>query len=717
MAAGRRVGRRVGRVPVPVRLVLVLAVAAIGGTLFAYRPSLDPPGLTPRGLEFAVATGDVLVDSPTSILGDITQEAGRPPRMALRLVQYLKTGSATERIARYAGVPLTETVTSGPFTTLVGRDNDFSGQRRGALPRELPKTADRYRVVIDVADNRPLLTIYTEAPDPATATALLTATKRTLRDAVESVRRPDDPSQAEFLVLTDEGTVPGHMVDAGAQRSLAFLVFAGIAALGSWLVARRRRRVAAPPPGSRRSPPQPGGDWPHTRRILPWSLAAFLVMLWTVPFDALRLPINIPLDGKLDRPAMVGLVGIWGLTLLTAPRSLRPRIRFTPIHVAMAVLLAFCAGSVALNVDALASMGEVGLVVKKLAVLITYMLLFVVVASVLRPREVPRFALLMVALGGLAGLGSLIEYRFSFNLFYGIAQALPGIDVSPPGDLYKADSIGRLTIYGPSGHPLELATMLGLALPFAIVGLTEANTRRRTLLYGLAAAVLLGGAFATLRKTSMIAPLVGLLVLVAYQPRVTLRKLVPLFAVIFVLVHFAAPGAIGSTAGQLLPGRVTGVLSTQDRTSDYDGVRPDVTRHLVLGRGYESYEPHRYRILDNQYLGLLVGIGVAGVVAYLAFIVASMRAGHRALRGRDPARRPTALAAIAGMAVLGVATGLFDLLSFPHVSYLLFFLAGMLAVLSDPAGAPAVAPSRRRATYETRPAQPAATQAAVSAAR
>ena len=315
--------------------------------------------------------------------------------------------------------------------------------------------------------------------------------------------------------------------------------------------------------------------------------------------------------------------------------------------------------------------------------------------------------MLLLVLGAIAGLGAMIEYRLRFNVFYALAELLPGFHAAVPSDLYTADSIGRLTIYGPAGHPLELATMLGVALPFAIVGLSGSTTRRRTILYGIAASVLLAGAFSTLRKTSMIAPAVGISVLLLYQPRATIRRLIPLFAILFGLVHSTAPGALGSTLSQLMPHHFSGVASTQDCASDYDGVRPDVLRHLLLGRGYESYDPHKYRILDNQYLGLLIGVG-AGLAAYLSILVVALRAGGRITRGPDALAAPDgAAAATAGIAVLGVATGLFDLLSFPHVSYTLFFLAGMLAALSDPARQPAATVARRRpAPAPAEPARP-----------
>jgi hypothetical protein len=66
---------------------------------------------------------------------------------------------------------------------------------------------------------------------------------------------------------------------------------------------------------------------------------------------------------------------------------------------------------------------------------------------------------------------------------------------------------------------------------------------------------------------------------------------------------------------QLGPGHFNSVLTTTDRTARYDAVRPDVLNHLLLGRGYQRYDPHKYRILDNQYLDLLITVGLVVPVA------------------------------------------------------------------------------------------------------
>ena len=60
-----------------------------------------------------------------------------------------------------------------------------------------------------------------------------------------------------------------------------------------------------------------------------------------------------------------------------------------------------------------------------------------------------------------------------------------------------------------------------------------------------------------------------------------------------------------------------------------------------------------------------------------------MSAAHRTIRGPDPRRASVALAAFAAVGVIALASGLFDVLSFPHVPYLLFFVGAMILVLRE----------------------------------
>ena len=181
----------------------------------------------------------------------------------------------------------------------------------------------------------------------------------------------------------------------------------------------------------------------------------------------------------------------------------------------------------------------------------------------------------------------------------------------------------------------------------------------------------------------------------AYRPRTIARSMLGLALVLGMIVHITSPGALGSVLSQLEPGHFNSVHTTTDRTARYSAVQPDLINHPLLGRGYESYDPHKYRILDNEYLGLLITTGLLGVLAYLAIFVSMMSSAHRTIRGPDSRRASLALCG-AGIGRGGRAGKRpVRRLSFPHVPYLLLFVAGMIVALREPT--PATHPVKRPA--------------------
>lgn len=664
----------------------------LAAVLVAYSPSLSPPALHARNVEFAAAKAQILVDTKVSNLTDAFQNSFEPPNLALSYALFLQSDAARAALGRMVGLAGKDIAASGPFTLLLGRTN--FARKLPALPD--PRRVDsRYRLVTDVDGARPVITLYSQAPTTREAVALVDGARALLvayvahQEAAHPISEP-----GAIATLRPLGPAEGGMVDPGARLQLMAFVFVFVLVSGGSLVYARERRLRS---RSTRQPARAGvdrldedlpgsDDWPHTRRLLPWALAGFMAMLFLVPFDAISLPIHLPLDSTLDRPVVVALVMLWFSSLCVVTGAARPRIKLTRVHFAALAFFAVCCVGVAINGHALVTMGELTLVLKKLALLASYLVFFLIVASVLRPREVPRFAALMVVLGVIVAVGAILEYRMKFNPFYTLWGKL--LPVQAPPDLYGHDAIGRLTIYGPTSQPLELAALIAMVLPFGLIGAIEASTRRRRLLYSLAVGLLLAGGLATVRKTSVVAPLAGILVLMAYRPRVVMRQLVPLGLALSVIIHFTSPGAIGSLFFQLQPNNATNVLTTTDRAARYDAVRPDVMSHLLVGRGFQSYDPHKYRILDNEYLALLIGVGLIGLIAYVAIYVAMMSAAHAVIRRPDRRRASLALAASASVAVIAVASALFDVLSFPHVPYLLFFIAAMITALREPSPAP-----------------------------
>lgn len=417
---------------------------------------------------------------------------------------------------------------------------------------------------------------------------------------------------------------------------------------------------------------EPADDvWPRTTRLLPWLLAAFLVMVWFLPFGAMTFPGM----GPPDRAALVAIGGLWFVALVIAGERARPHVRVTGLHLAIAFLFACAVASVVLNSDILANLGELSLATKKLLLLVSYAVFFVIVASAIRPAEIRRFVRLSLGLAAIVSLAAIVEYRIEFNPFYDLAS-IPYLSV--PSDLHEIDPTGRTTVYGPMDHPLELALMLGMMLPFALVPLLEAKNRREQLRWLLLTAILLAGIFATQRKTGLIAAGIGAIAIVIMQPRL-FRQAVQTGIALMLLLHLLAPGAMGSLRQQLEPSRLTGTKSTSDRSEDYSAIKPDLARHPALGRGYGSYDPYKYRILDNQYLGLLVTVGLVGTAAYGLVLLTAMASARRRPDGVRASTRQAA-APIASVAVFAVGGALFDVLSFPHVTYTFFFVLGLICV-------------------------------------
>jgi hypothetical protein len=404
-------------------------------------------------------------------------------------------------------------------------------------------------------------------------------------------------------------------------------------------------------------------------------LAGFLAMVWLIPFDAVTLPIPLPVDSQLDRFVVPAIALVWLIEELRAPPRGYKRVR--QVDATIWVFFSVALLSVLVNFDTLSNLNEFDLAIKKIGLLASYVLLYVIVARSIRPSELKAFTVLMLILACFTAVGTVYEYNSKVNIFYKWTDAImpPSVTVLPAPN-GPTDELGRTSITGPTSHGLAVATLFAMVLPFGLIGMLSAGRdMRKKLLYALAAGIIVAGAVATVRKTAVVAPAAGLAVLLLYRPSAIFR-FVPLALVMFVTINVVSPGAL-STLDRQLGNGFFGELSVKGRTDDYAATQPDITTHLALGRGYGTYDPFQYRLVDNQYLLLVIETGLLGVAAYLAIAIAIWTVNHPAVRGRDPIRGPPALAISAATASFVVSTALFDVLSFPHVPYLFFFLAGM----------------------------------------
>jgi len=449
-------------------------------------------------------------------------------------------------------------------------------------------------------------------------------------------------------------------------------------------------------------------DWPHTRRILPWLIALFMGMVFLVPFDSTVLPVNLPFDLELDRIA-VGVMGLVWLAVVLAGKPGAPRFHRSPVNLALGALALVAVTSVLVNLQPLANAVELSLALKKLVLLGAFLAFFFIVASAVRPGEVRAFATLLVGLATVSAIGVIYEYRTGTNVFFDVTDLLPGTKVWTDDSSTTFDASGRRGITGPAAHGLAATTILAMAVPLALLGVMRARELRSKLFYAAITAILLSGSIATVRKSAAIVPAVGFIVLAIYRPRAMVR-LTPLLVVLVVVVHFMAPGAMGSIKNQFFPeGGFYNSPSVLARTEDRAAIKPDLKHAPIIGRGYGTYDHDKYRLLDNQYYGLKIETGRLGYAAYLMLLLSVALVGHRVVRTRDPSRLPSALAAVAAAGVVAVASQLFDALTFPQVPYTFLFLAALAVVLS---GAPNPQARPARASVPQRPRLPQEPRAA-----
>ncbi len=419
--------------------------------------------------------------------------------------------------------------------------------------------------------------------------------------------------------------------------------------------------------------------WPRTRRPLPWLIAGFLAAIFLLPVDGIHPKVSLPFSSDFDRFLVAVIVAVWVLgALLGRPEGIR-RLRPRGWAVGVIAFLLIAVASIAFNVDRITNLGEWETAQKRLAVLIALAALFAIVSLTLRVAELRPFAVLIVVLATITALGTVYEKKTGNNLFYETAATAfsPVAEVDPsPTEIDPDENRGRPTITGPTRHGLSVTSILSMALPFAIVLAAVATSTRRRLLWIGAACVILAGALITQRKSGVVIPAFVLLVLFALRPRQLLR-LAPFGVIALALALAIAPGVFSSIQEF---GHGDSLTSTAGRTSDYPALVPDLLSHPLLGRGYGTLDSARsdtYRILDNEYLGQVFQVGGLGLIAFLAMIVTPLFLVRDVLRSDNPLRGPPALAAAAGCLAFGVASALYDILTFPQAPYLFLIMAAM----------------------------------------
>jgi O-antigen ligase len=417
-----------------------------------------------------------------------------------------------------------------------------------------------------------------------------------------------------------------------------------------------------------------------SRPTLPWSraLVVLLLVIVFVPIRRYRIPGDLPFQLEPYRVLVALIVLAWVASLLVDPRV---RLRRSGFDLPVVLILGAVVASIAANGARVSEFQTT--VLKSFTFFLSFVLVFYVIVSVVRTRQaLDALVKTLVGGGAVVGVLAVLEARAGITPFTRLHQVFPFLtpDASFGGDLGRA---GAVRAYGPAEHPIALGAALVLLVPLATYLIRSAGPR-----WWLATGALAIGVLSTVSRTGVLMLVVVGLVFLWLRPRET-RRLWPLLVPLVVLTHFAVPGTLGSLRAAFLPqgGLVeqqrvsSGDCNADGRIADLGPTLAEVGERPFLGHGFGTRivtgPDSNACILDNQWLGTLVDVGVFGAVAWLLLFLAVLRRLGRIARETDSDLGWLFVAVVASIAAYAVGMFTFDALGFTQVTFFLFVLLGL----------------------------------------
>ncbi|MEV6860475.1 O-antigen ligase family protein [Streptosporangium subroseum] len=257
------------------------------------------------------------------------------------------------------------------------------------------------------------------------------------------------------------------------------------------------------------------------------------------------------------------------------------------------------------------------------------------------------------------------------DVVVGVVEARSGIDRVP----------------ATTGHPIEFGVIMAMILPFAVhYGFHARDRGESPRRWWVAAGMIaMGLMFAVSRSGILAVATVGIVLFIGWSGRRRLQAM-GVVGAFLVVVQVLFPGLLG-TFYNLFAG-IGSDDSVRYRVHDYPNATAEFLRRPWFGRGIGTWYAPKHQVFDNQYLLTLVEAGIVGITVLVGIVLV---AAYGATRARylsvDPRDRNLALtlAATAIVPLVGAVT--FDLLAFPQVTALMFFLIGacgaMLRIAED----------------------------------
>jgi len=401
-------------------------------------------------------------------------------------------------------------------------------------------------------------------------------------------------------------------------------------------------------------------------------LTVYVVLLLAIPSQLVFAPL-----GSAGSPAQ-----LWGLALLVwwvLDRAIRARRRASPrIPVRLAMVAFVVCVLISYVVANVRPIDGVELRGADRGVLLALSLLGVVLVSIDGIPTMSRFDALLRRLavaGGLMAALGILQYLTKQG-FTNYIQ-IPGLSVNTDIGLL-ASRAGVARPAGTAIHPIEFGAVLTMLLPLALHYALEDSAKGRLRRWLPVVAI----AFAipiSISRSAVLGAAIALAVLVPTWAVSRRRYFYGVMAAFTVSLYVALPEVVATLRGAFLG--VSTDSSALSRTNSYDFAGQLIERSPILGRGFGTFLP-AYRILDNQYLGVAIELGLVGLVALLTLFIVAMK-GARSARANtdDHALRQQAQAIVAALAAGALSFAFFDAFAFPMAACLMFLFVGLSGAL------------------------------------
>lgn len=336
-------------------------------------------------------------------------------------------------------------------------------------------------------------------------------------------------------------------------------------------------------------------------------------------------------------------------------------------------------------------------VIKQLILMVSLTLFVYAFVSVIRTRDtIERLLAVIVSCGLVVALATILERTTQYNVFNHLHKFLPMFQFDSTAELLSLLRNGHFRAIASAGHPIELANDMAMITPLAVYLAIRKNSA-----WWAAVPLLLLGNLCTGSRTGIIGLIAVLAVFIRLRPRQTLRcwpALIPMLAVL----QLAMPTAISGTIQAFFP--KGGLIAQQNETFAAHGQVQDASRLSRVGpQLHDVFEKHNElfgegfgtrivgrvsagavipqtstgQILDDQWLGNLLEVGIFGVFGWIwLFTRVVRRLGSRAgrERGSPDGWLPVALAA--SITCYALSMYFYDASGFLQATVLLYILLG-----------------------------------------